>query len=191
MTKQNSPGKPLFFHFTWLQRIRYWVLALAVVGLLVLYGLELPYFDNTLGFRTLLGWSLGIGSLVGVLLGGLSWRAGKDAVEKIQLFLLVFVPVLVFSPLFGSLSNRLLGEREPRSMQVTFWKQEGHAFSRLGFIEGEPVEPDEYYLFFHQGGELVRVRKQTPFQVPTEQGDPFQLRVRKGAWGYPWVPFYE
>jgi len=155
-----------------------------ILGLIVVYALEFRYFDRTLGFGRLLGWSLPFGAAAGWLLGRRFQWQGRDRLERIQLYVFFIVLCTLFAPLFASLTNRLLSWRAPRSVAVEFAGAEPRFSSRYGLMEGEAPEANQFYLFFYHDGGLHRIKTGGLRFPEAERGDTVGLTMQQGLWGY-------
>jgi hypothetical protein len=180
--------RPLFFQLSWWQRIGIWLLGAVVIGLVVLYAFELPRFQNTFDARRMTLWSLAVGAVAGLVAGWLGQRKATSTEERIQAFMLLFLPWVVFAPLLCSLTNRWAGQQEARPCTVEFWQLESRISSRGGMLKGEKPEANQFFLYFVRDGQLERI------QVPSagrfrqnQRGDTIELPIRSGFWGYRWI----
>ncbi|MBK6901903.1 MAG: hypothetical protein IPH04_03580 [Saprospirales bacterium] len=172
---------------SWKQKIGYFLVGLAFLGLIALYALEFYYFKRTFGIRTMSLVAAGIGAVVGVILGAALSRKAEDAVDRIQVFLFCIVLCAGFSPLLASLSNRLLSPHPVKWEGVQFFEEKAYISERFGVMKGEKVKPRGYNLFFMREGKLVRIDNRLPLPGKPQRGDTLQIPVRKGLWGVEWV----
>src|SRR5210317_829075 len=110
--RMKEASKPLFFQLSWFQIIKYWLLFLGFIGLMVLYAYEFKYFENTFHIKRLVWFSLWIGTTIGAILAYYLLEIKGDLVTRIKTTLLIMLPFIAFSPLFGSLFNRVLSTRD-------------------------------------------------------------------------------
>ena len=157
---------------------------LLVIGLIVLYVFEFRFFDRTLEFNRLFVGSMLLGGVAGFLLGYRFRGAGRELIEKVQLYVFFIVLCALFAPLFGSLSNRLLSWRGTRDVSVEFVNEEPRFASPYGVIIDEPLEANRYYLFFYKDGVLYRIKTDTLHYPDLESGDTIVLPMRRGLWGF-------
>ncbi len=157
---------------------------LFILSLVVLYALEFRYFDRTLGFGRLLGWSLPVGAVLGGLLGYRFQRQGRERLERIQIYVFFIVLCTLFAPLFASLSNRLLSWRSPRPVAVEFAGTDPRYASRFGLTKDEVPEANQYHLFFYRDDRLHRIKTEAPRFPEAEQGDTVVLNMKRGLWGF-------
>lgn len=167
----------------WRQRMGWLFAALVLIGLIVLYVLEFWWMDNTIEVEGLVINSLVVGTLAGAVLGWWLGRKAEDYYDRFRIVVLCMFLAALFAPLAGSLSNRLLaGPVEWRELEVV--RVEQFAQSRLGFMKGEQVQPDGYYLFAFHGRGLERFRfRQLPEPLP-HRGQKIRVPVRHGFWGF-------
>ncbi len=167
----------------WRRRVVLIALVLLLIALLALYVLEFWWMDNTVGIATLAWAAAGVALVGGVALGLYVARYEQDAFDRFRIAMVAASLSALFGPLLGSLSNRLLAG-PVRYVEVQVWRVEAFAQSRLGFIEGERIEPDGYYLFVKYGDELERFRFRSLPDPPPVRGQSIRLPVRRGLWGF-------
>jgi len=167
----------------WRQRLGWLLVVLVLIGLIVLYVFEFWWMDNTIGVEALVLYSLVAGALAGAALGWWLGRRVEDYYDRFRIVVISSFLAAVFAPLLGSLSNRLLGGPvEWRELEVV--RVEQYAQSRLGFMKGEQVQPDGYYLFAFHGRGLERFRfRRLPEPLP-RRGQKIRVPVRQGFWGF-------
>ncbi len=149
----------------------------------MLYVFEFWWLDNTLRASTLVWRSLLVAAAVGAALGWWLGRRLDDAFDRFRAVVIVAFLAGLFGPLLGSLSNRLLSA-PPRQEAVQVVRVEAFAQSRLGFMKGEKVKPEGYYLFVLWGDELERLRFRVLPDPPPARGDTLHLEVLPGLWGF-------
>lgn len=166
--------------------LMYGGLTLAIVLLIVIYVFEFDDMNRTLHFRYLAYWSIAIGAFLGALIGWWVGRDKKDFVDRLQIFLFFAILVPLFSPLWGSASNRLFSRDSPRLIPCEIIELNAFMADRFGKLEGEKARIDGFYLFFRKNGELHRVELPADWQAPDQikQGKIIDLSFKKGLWGY-------
>ncbi|TAK46322.1 MAG: hypothetical protein EPO28_02630 [Saprospiraceae bacterium] len=160
------------------------VCVLALLGFIAAYAAEFRVFANTLDAQDLIVKSLIGGLATGVLL---SWQLKKyteDILGKMRLWTGCICMCTLFAPLIGSWANRLPAYRSIHEIQVEFFSEKPYAASRFGYLEGEKIEPDGYYIFIFKDGKLERLRSESPKFPEVERGDKVRLNVQKGIFGY-------
>jgi hypothetical protein len=154
-----------------------------VIGLIFLYVREFQYLHNAIQIEALM-----IGSLLGGLVlaaGLLWWWRGHFTPWQRHLPEISFISlmVLIFSPLMGSLLNRLGGRVEHESF-VFQSEQAIVAKGYGGLIRGEVVKPIEWRLQATRSGVphlfVYKHHALFPFAQP---GTPILLPVRQGLLG--------
>ncbi len=167
----------------WKQRLAWLLVALALIGLIVLYVFEFWWMDNTIEVEGLVLYALVVGAVLGAALGWWLSRHVVESYERFRIVVLWMFLAALFAPLAASLSNRLLAGRvEWRELEVV--RVEQFAQSRLGFMKGEKVQPEGYYLFVLWGEGLERFRfRRLPEPLP-RRGQKIEVPVRHGFWGF-------
>ena len=164
--------------------LRYGGMGVGLILLIVLYVFEFKHFDRTLSVKGLVISSIVVGLLLGLFLGYRFRHLAKDLTERVQIYVFFAVICMIFMPLLGNLSNRLLSFRPATATEVEFIQETPYLSDRLGVIEGQEVKPTGYYLFFYHKQQLHRTKNKAP-QFPNKQrGDLIQLNIKKGLWGW-------
>ena len=159
--------------------------ALAVVGLMSLYALELRWLENTIRAGRLVGWSMGLGAALGAWVAYRLQHRFSEGVERMRLWAASLLFFGLFAPLFGSLSNRLLSFSTVQEVEVTFFEAKGFYSDRFGIIVGEKPEVVRYHLFVLYDDRLERLETRKPQKLEgLERGEPLLLPLKKGLWGY-------
>ncbi len=160
---------------------------LVLIGLIVLYVLEFPFFSNTFGVKSLVLGSMLVGAMIGYLVAVQFQKKEYDLTERIQLFVFSMVLCAVFAPLFGSLSNRLLGSQIVQMHPFEFVEEVPYAQDRFGFMFDEEVKPDGYAVFFLRKGNPERVKTLESLFSEKERGEQIELPIKRGLWGFEYV----
>lgn len=169
------------------KRLLIWLGFVLLLLLFYLYVREFRYFSNTFEVGRLILYSMIPGAVVGGLLGWRIQKEQRDPVDRIRTFLLVFLPIVLFAPLLGSLSNRLPGTPPVENRSFEFWENDARISSRFGLTKGEKPKPDAYFLYFVRAGKIERIKSKTPLYETARRGDTITLPIRRGLWGYEWV----
>lgn len=171
--------------YSWQEYLLYGGITVGFLTLIVVYVFEFSYMNRTLQFRSLAIWSMGFGAALGTLIGWWVGRQKKDWVDRMQIFLFFIILVPLFSPLFVSLSNRLLSFADPRTVSCEVVEFNVFMADRFGRLEGEEPRADGYYLFFRKEGALHRVELPAHWDPGMEvaPGTALPLRFQPGLWG--------
>lgn len=164
--------------------LRYGGLGLLFVLLIVVYVFEFKYFDRTLNVKKLVVGSLLFGLTLGLFLGYKYRSSARDLTERFQIYTFFVFICVIFMPLFGNLSNRLLSFAPARVMEVEFVEESAFYASNYGVIKGEKIKASGYYFFFYRDGKLERIKNNKPLFPDKARGDMVPLRVKKGLWGF-------
>ena len=176
-------------NLNWKERLLYATLTLAVIGLVVVYALEIYYFKRTFNPAALFIGGGALGLVLGLLVGRRFSTTAEDAVERIQVYLFFTALAVIFTPLLASLSNRWLSPHAPRAEQVIFFEEKPYRQERFGllFWASPSDKPRGYYVFFMRDGKLERIDNRAPLRPAPQRGDTMEILVRKGLWGVDWV----
>ena len=162
---------------------------LLLLALVICYGFEIKWYKRITYPGRLLAYAALGGALLGVV-GGfalrqmLERRRGKpfSQLERMQLQLIAFLLSAFFAPLFGSWINRALAG-PPQWETFVFYKEQAHASSRYGYVKGESIRPDGYYLYVLRNGRLHRFDLPQSVAKGLKQGADISLPMRKGMLG--------
>ncbi|MBK7408875.1 MAG: hypothetical protein IPL49_05480 [Saprospirales bacterium] len=171
----------------WQQKLLISLIALALLGLVVVYVFEFYYFQRTFHVQRLLLTGALIGAGVGAALGWRFSRVVEDSVERIQVYVFCIVLAVIFTPLLVSLSNRLLSPHPVQWEDVLFFEEKPYISERFGILKDEKVQTAGYHLFYSREGEIYRMDNRHKMGVSLKRGDIFQIPVRQGLWGFSWV----
>ncbi|MCI5081025.1 MAG: hypothetical protein MRY78_05005 [Saprospiraceae bacterium] len=149
----------------------------------VLYVFEFRQFEQLLHTRLFLIISTAAGALIGLLLAWYFRKNATDLTEKIQIFVFFIAISTVFTPLWASISNRLLSFYPVKEVDVEFWEANAFYASIGGPIVGEEVKPSGVYTFIFVDGQLMRLKSKDYLYPGKERGDTVQLQMQKGFWG--------
>jgi uncharacterized membrane protein YjfL (UPF0719 family) len=151
------------------------------------YVREFDHFNLTIKARSLVIPALIIGGTLGLGLGLYLQRRYQDAVVRLQIVMACMFGLLIVSPLFASLSNRLLSWKKVKYEEVEFVREQAYYSSRFGAIRGESQMPTGYYLFFYYEGRLIRLSLDNSFFKTTEEGEQILIPVKRGLWGIDFI----
>ena len=171
--------------------LKYGGIALLFIGLVVLYVFELPYFHNTFSAINLVLWSLCLGLILGAFLAHRFSDSAQDLTEMIQIYVFFIVMCMIFMPLFGSLSNRLLDDERVELREVEFVDEVPFYSSRYGVLKGEQLEPTGYYCFFYHEAHLERIKSDRALFFEKKRGDNVEIFIKKGFWGFEYMPLFQ
>jgi hypothetical protein len=115
-------------------------------------------------------------------------KSAEDSVARMQIWAACLILCALFAPLVGSLINRLFSIRAA-PQTFLFFDERPYASSRFGWIEGEKISPDGYYIFITRNGKLERIESKKPRFEGVERGAEVELPVRKGLLGFDVVQF--
>ncbi|MEL7020606.1 MAG: hypothetical protein AAGK47_03285 [Bacteroidota bacterium] len=164
--------------------VKYGGLAVFLLVLIVLYVLEFPHFSNTFDMKSLVLWSLLLGAIVGMGIGYGFRKEAADLTERVQLYLFLMVLTMIYAPLVGSLTNRLLSFDTASAEAVEFVETVPFYADRFGILKGEQIRPNAYHTFFYRQGRLSYVRSSTPLFPDAKMGATVEIKTRQGFWGY-------
>ncbi len=163
---------------------------LLLLALAASYGFEIKWYKRIMYPGRLLAYAALGGALSGIGIGFalrqmLERRRAKpfSSLERLQLHLIVFLLCLFFSPLFGSWINRGLALRPAQWETFIFYEEQPYASSRYGYMKGEQVKPDGYYLYVLRDGQLHRFDLPQSLAKGLERGTDISLPMRKGVLG--------
>ncbi len=165
-----------------------WLLGIFLV--IVIYALEVKYFNNTFGVGSLVRRAVVVGALLGVVLGFLLTRNKPDMelLLKFQLWVAVIIGCIVIMPLLASLSNRLLSFQPAQPIPVELVRVEGFYANRFGLPEGQAPSADGYYVFFIKDNQLERLKYAAHPFPGAQAGEVVDIPVKTGLWNYDFVP---
>src|SRR5690606_20129618 len=131
---------------------------LAFFGLVVVYALEIPYFNRYFSFSGFLLFGVLFGLLIGAA-GAWFWsRRMDDPYDRMRLWLGLLIAGVLLGPLFCSLLNRHLDPWSARWENVELVEMEERYSSRYGVgNSGELPEPNSFNLYFYRDAELKRI----------------------------------
>jgi hypothetical protein len=168
-------------------KIHAWLFLFALLGLITAYVLEFKHFATTFEMGELAVKSIAVSLLLGLLLRWVLRAYAVDLVSNLQLWTACLLLPAFFAPFVGSLTNRLLSPHPVALNSYEFFGEKPFAASRYGFIEGEKIEPEGYYVFFLREGKLERLSSEISRFPGLESGETISIPVRKGLWGFEMV----
>lgn len=165
-------------------KILAWIGMLMFVGLITIYTFEFHWIENTFESGKLVVRSIIAGVVIGILLGIVLRKQADDLVSRLRLWSACLILPAIFAPLAGSLSNRLLTPHAESPVYVEFWEEKPYAQERFGFIKGEKIEPEGFYIFLVREGEMKRFKSETRRFPGAQRGQQVEIPVKKGLWGF-------
>ena len=164
------------------------ILAVAVIlGIILGYVREVPYFSNTFEIRFLFFRCALFGILMGILIGWLLSKNAEDKSDRLPIMMFSIVGGLAVFPLLGISTNHLLAKNDPLSIKIIFKKEEPLRTSRFGIAKNTTLTVDAFYLYFIKEGEAERIRTKTQSFRNVEPGQEIELPIKHGFWGFTFV----
>lgn len=153
----------------------------ALVGLIALYVLEFHWFQNTLNAKRLIWISLGVGFFISLGLAYLLTKNTKDSYDRLRISLMIIFIITLFSPLFGSLTNRILSFQETENQDVVFFAEK--RVSDFKLVDEEKSRKG-YFVFFIRNGKTERAKSSNRLFKNIEKGTSIELPIKKGLLGF-------
>ena len=170
-------------------KILAWLGTLFFIGLFVTYAFELKWLENTFDAGELVWKSIVAGVSASLVLAWSLRKYADDFESKIRLWASCILMSAFFSPLVGSLSNRLLSPYAAQNKPFEFFEEKPFVSRFYGFLQGENPGPDGYYIFIVRNGEVKRFRSNIQRFEGIQRGGTVELKVKKGRWGFEVVQF--
>lgn len=180
MSSKNYDTRPLFFQFSWKERILLWSGTLLIFAFFILYVFEFPRFGNIFQVKSLLSSSLMVLSIIGAILGLFVSKKEKDLNERMKVFFFIFFTALFFAPLFGSLTNRIF----PKHIQV-----KSYEIFEVELIGLPPrsneirQKPRSYFIYVFEDDILEKIRL-NDLAKPPLIGEQIELKIKEGLLGW-------
>ncbi|MEQ8703469.1 MAG: hypothetical protein RIC19_06100 [Phaeodactylibacter sp.] len=169
--------------YTLKERLIYTAAGLALLSLVVVYGLELSWFNRTIAMPRLAFFSMVVGACTGLALGHYAARREHGLTEKIQIYIFFGLSCTIFGPLAGSLSNRLLSP-PGKPVPVEFVSQSARYASRSGPVPGEKPAPNLFDIEFYYRQKVRKITSLNPLPASLERGDTVWIDIKPGLWGF-------
>ncbi len=164
------------------------ILVVAVLlGIILGYVREVPYFSNTFEIRYLFFRFALLGILIGILIGWLLTKNATDKSDRLPIMLFSIIGALAVFPLLGVNTNHSFAKNDPLSIQVIFQKEEPLRTSRFGVAKTTTLTVDAFYLYFVKAGEVDRIRTKTQSFRHVAPGQEIELPIKHGFWGFNFV----
>lgn len=170
-------------------KITAWLLVFSMIFLITCYVFEFDYIGNTIDFANLIWKSLAIAFLMGNYLGWRFHKKGDEQVDRIRIWTASILFPLFFAPWLGSFTNRIIPRKTVTIQTMEFMEERPFAASAYGFLKDEEIKEDGCYLFVFYKNKIHRLKRPTCEFYDKSNGDKISLAVRKGLWGYEFVPF--
>lgn len=168
--------------------VKYALITAGIIGLFILYAFEFTYFNRTFYIQRLAI----IAIILGMVMGAVSaWRLQKWAtsqLERLQLYIACILFAAIFMPLFASLTNRLLSFHPVEKLPVEFVEEKPYFNSRFGITSEGQARPSSHRSFIYWKEDLLGLQTETPLFSEAKRGDTIQLAIKKGLWGFEFVP---
>lgn len=162
---------------------------LIIIGSIVLYVFEFRQFDLILEMKRLLLYALVVGLVIGIWVSRKLSAGEQEAFERMRIYMITVLVVLIFSPLYISLLNRWLDFREPEYREASFEKADAYISENYGVLKGEDPEIAGYKLTLVLDQEVLQLKaKQNPFPN-NKTGDKVLLPIKRGLFGISYVSF--
>lgn len=163
------------------------IVVLILLGTILGYVREVPYFSNTFDIRYLFFRFLLFGGIIGAIAGWFLMQKLIDRSDRVPLILVCFVAGLAIFPLVGISSNHFFAKKKPLSMKVIFQKEEALRTSRMGVVKNSVVTVDAFYVYFTKDYQVDRIRTKNQSFRNIEAGQEIELPVKHGFWGFDFV----
>jgi multisubunit Na+/H+ antiporter MnhG subunit len=152
------------------------------VGMILLYIREFPHFFNTIGIKSLVWRAEAIGLALAACIVFINRNRFKPwNLHRPEVFSII-IAFLVFAPLLGSLSNRLLGKSSHRSF--TFVAERSYIKEPYGMLKKQTVKNTYFLLEVDDRGIKRQFKsKNGPYFPITKPGELIQLPITEGFWG--------
>ncbi len=169
--------------YTKKEYLTYGSISVFILCLPVLYAFELEYFPRYTNTSTLIIFALIAGLVGGTDLAFLFKNKAKDATETMQIFVFFIITSLIFSPLFFSLTNRILPissyEKEVQIIYV-----EHRISSRFGIKKGEKIQPNLLKISYLSEGKSFDYTTKSMALQNAKKGDFVKLKFKRGLLGF-------
>ena len=161
------------------------ILVVAILlGIILGYVHEVPYFSNTFGIWYLFFRFLFVGIAVGGVIGWILIKNAEDKSDRVPIMVFSIVAGMAIFPLLGISSNHFFAKNDPLSIKVLFQKEVPLRTSRFGVAKNTTVTVDAFYLYFLKDGDLNRIRSKTQSFRNLEAGQEIELPIKQGFWGF-------
>lgn len=165
-------------------KILAWLGILLFVGVFTAYTFEFQWIENTFDAAELIWKSIAVGVLAGLGMGWIFRKKVGDLVGQIRLWSACLLLSAFFAPLLGSLTNRLLSPHPVQMQTFELWEEKPYAAELYGFLEGEKIEPDGYYIFIVRNETIKRIDSKIQRFKDVQRGEIVELPIKKGLWGF-------
>ncbi|MCB0707245.1 MAG: hypothetical protein KDC34_18135 [Saprospiraceae bacterium] len=163
-------------------KLIYWIIALAVLGLVAWAAYEITTWQNLLGLGNFPLWACLAGGITGLFVANRVAGTFDDSIDRIRVLAFSFFGGLILFLALSSFMNRVFAGPS-KSVPVAFVKQEAFGASRFGLLQ-DSIKADGYYLYFQRPNKpLERIRLRYPYPTPPQEGDQITLPIRKGLFG--------
>jgi nitrate reductase gamma subunit len=156
---------------------------LAFLGLVWLYVREFTLFSNTVGIKSLVLGSMAVVGLLATVLLYL-WRDRFTPLSRhFPAVVFILVNAVLFAPLLGSLTNRMLGKAIVREFK--FISEKAYYAQAYGVLKGEDVRATGWVLMVSDYHVVRTFKYKTQAYYPISQpGDIVSLPMVQGLFGF-------
>lgn len=153
--------------------------------LIYLYVNEFDFIVNTINFQKLVIYALIIGALlVAILL--IKFTKDLKLFEKFMLVMASVVLLLILMPLFGSLSNRLLGDRHPQIRAYKLISIEARSEQPYGLLDSTLIQVDGHHALIQLEHDTTSFYLKNGVKYSHTEDSIF-LPIKRGFWGFTYV----
>ena len=164
----------------------YGSLGLLVLGLVVIYALELEYFPLYSDVSSFLIFALIGGLLIGLSIAYYLREKAENATETMQIYIACILTSLIFAPLFFSLTNRLIAlDRYEKEVQII--SIEKRYTSRVGLAKGEKPKPNIFLVRYLDKGKSHKFSTRKSDLENAKRGDKLRFNFKRGLLGFEYI----
>lgn len=160
----------------------------AVFGLFFAVARELMHLENCFDADKLVLYSALAGLPFAALVFGLFQNKIADKADKYRVLASLTLLCLILFPLAGSVSNRWLASPGIHPVKVILLKQTPYYAGRFGLPAKDKLTWTGYYTFVVYLGNTERLSSRSPLFDEQWVGSEMELSMKKGFWGYYFLP---
>ena len=153
--------------------------------LIFLYVVEFDYLVNTIHVTKLVFNSFLLGCIAAAFIVW-SFAKGMKLFEVFMLSVGLIVLSAIVMPLFGSLTNRMLGDRDAIKKTYPLLKIEARSEQPFGILDSTSIQMDGHQIVIQlpDGEESLYLKNHVSFEA---SDDSIILSVKRGFWGFTYV----